>query len=95
MRDQMLNHGLDKPLIDTDTGYFQVTFPGPGENLDRIRVPETRLIVTPAVEAKLNVPLFVLPEWWSPGFSLDLSTAPMLRLSVIAIPLSHRSQQSS
>ena len=54
MRDQMLNHGLDKPLIGTDTGYFQVTFPGPGENLDRIRVPVTRLIVTPAVEAKLN-----------------------------------------
>ena len=42
MRDQMLNHGLDKPLIGTDTGYFQVTFPGPGENLDRIRVPETQ-----------------------------------------------------
>jgi len=54
MRDQMLNHGLDKPLIGTDTGYFQVTFPGPGDNLDRIRVPVTRLIVTPAVEAKLN-----------------------------------------
>ena len=54
MRDQMLNHGLDKPSIGTDTGYFQVTFPGPGDNLDRIRVPVTRLIVTPAVEAKLN-----------------------------------------
>lgn len=54
MRDQMLNHGLDKPLIGTDTGYFQVTFPGPGENLDRILVPETRLLVTPAIEAQLN-----------------------------------------
>jgi ATP-dependent DNA helicase RecG len=54
MRDQMLNHGLDQPLIGTDTGYFQVTFPGPGENLDRIRVPETRLLVTPAIEAQLN-----------------------------------------
>ncbi len=54
MRDQMLNHGLDQPLISTDTGYFQVTFPGPGENLDRIRVPETRLLVTPAIEAQLN-----------------------------------------
>ena len=54
MRDQMLNHGLDQPLLGTDTGYFQVTFPGPGENLDRIRVPETRLIVTPALEAQLN-----------------------------------------
>lgn len=54
MRDQMLNHGLDQPLLGTDTGYFQVIFPGPGENLDRIRVPETRLMVTPAIEARLN-----------------------------------------
>lgn len=54
MRDQMLNHGLDKPLIGTDTGYFQVTFPGPGENLDIIRVPESQLLVTPAIEAQLN-----------------------------------------
>jgi ATP-dependent DNA helicase RecG len=54
MRDQMLNHGLDQPLLDTNTGYFQVTFPGPGDNLDRIRVAETRLLVTPALEAQLN-----------------------------------------
>lgn len=54
MRDQMLNHGLDQPLLGTDTGYFQVSFPGPGENLDRIRVPEARLAVTPAIEARLN-----------------------------------------
>jgi len=54
MRDQMLNHGLDQPLIGTDTGYFQISFPGPGENVDRIRVPETRLTVTPAIEAQLN-----------------------------------------
>ena len=26
MRDQMLDHGLDQPLLGTDTGYFQVTF---------------------------------------------------------------------
>jgi len=38
MRDQMLDHGLEKPLIGTDTGYFQVVFPGPGEDIDRIRV---------------------------------------------------------
>jgi len=50
----MLNHGLDQPLLGTDSGYFQVTFPGPCENLDRIRVPETRLVVTPAIEAQLN-----------------------------------------
>jgi predicted HTH transcriptional regulator len=54
MRDQMLDHGLDQPLIGTDTGYFQVVFPGPGDDLDRIRVPDGRFVVTPAVEAKLN-----------------------------------------
>jgi predicted HTH transcriptional regulator len=54
MRDQMLNHGLDQPLLGTDTGYFQVTFPGPAENLDRIRVPKASLVVTPAIEAQLN-----------------------------------------
>src|SRR3990167_1025673 len=54
MRDQMLDHGLDQPLLGTDTGYFQVTFPGPGDDIDRIQVPETSLLVTPAVEAQLN-----------------------------------------
>ncbi|MCX5819371.1 MAG: helix-turn-helix domain-containing protein [Deltaproteobacteria bacterium] len=54
MRNQMLDHGLDQPLIGTDTGYFQVTFPGPGDNIERLRVPEIQLLVTPSVEAKLN-----------------------------------------
>jgi predicted HTH transcriptional regulator len=54
MRDQMLNHGLDQPVLGTDTGYFQITFPGPGENIERLRVPEKRLLITPAVEAQLN-----------------------------------------
>lgn len=54
MRDQMLNHGLDQPLLGTDTGYFQITFPGPGENVERLRVPEARLVVTPAMEATLT-----------------------------------------
>lgn len=54
MREQMLNHGLDQPLIGADTGYFQVTFPGPGNNIERLRVPEKRLLVTRSVEAQLN-----------------------------------------
>ena len=54
MGDQMLDHGLDRPLIGTDTGYFQITFPGPAEDVERLRVPEQRLLVTPAVEAQLN-----------------------------------------
>lgn len=56
MRDQMLDHGLDTPLLGTDTGYFQVTFPGPADDLDRLRVPATgpSVTVTPAIEARLN-----------------------------------------
>jgi predicted HTH transcriptional regulator len=54
MRDLMLDHGLDQLVIGTDTGYFQVTFPGPGADLDRLRVPAAGLLVTPAVEAQLN-----------------------------------------
>jgi GxxExxY protein len=54
MRDHMLDHGLDQPLIGTDMGYFQVTFLGPGDNIERLRVAEKRLLVTPAVEAQLN-----------------------------------------
>jgi predicted HTH transcriptional regulator len=54
MRDQMLDHGLDQPVLGTDMGYFQVTFPGPGENIERLRVPEKHLLVTPGVEAQLN-----------------------------------------
>ncbi len=54
MRDQMLNHGLDQPLLGADTGYFQVTFPGPADNIERLRAPEGAPLVTPAVEAQLN-----------------------------------------
>lgn len=54
MHDQMLDHGLDPPILGTDMGYFQVIFQGPGENIERLRVPEKRLLVTPSVEAKLN-----------------------------------------
>lgn len=54
MREQMLDHGLDQPVLGSDTGYFQVIFSGPGDDLDRIRVPDARLRVTPAVEAQLN-----------------------------------------
>jgi ATP-dependent DNA helicase RecG len=54
MRDQMLDHGLEQPVLGTDMGYFQITFFGPGENVERLRVPDERLRVTPAVEAQLN-----------------------------------------
>lgn len=56
MREHMLNHGLEQPILGSDTGYFQVTFPGPADNLDRLRVPASvpGMLVTPAVEAQLN-----------------------------------------
>ncbi len=70
MRDQMLDHGLDQPIIGTDTGYFQVTFPGPGENIERIRVPERQLLVTPAVEAQLNDRQRQMARWLAEGQEL-------------------------
>ncbi len=54
MRDLMINHGLEQPTIGTDTGYFQVVFPGPGNNIDRLTVPRAQLVVTPAIELELN-----------------------------------------
>lgn len=54
MRDQMLDHGLDPPILGTEMGYFQVTFAGPAENIERLRVPEKRLLITPSIEALLN-----------------------------------------
>jgi predicted HTH transcriptional regulator len=86
MHDQMLNHGLDQPLLGTDTGYFQVTFPGPGDNIERIRVPEKQLHVTPAIEAQLNdrqkeILAYILAEgsvtnrWCRNSFNVVYNTA--------------------
>ncbi|MDP2401710.1 MAG: ATP-binding protein [Actinomycetota bacterium] len=54
MRDQMVEHGLEAPVLGTDTGYFQVTFMGPGEDIERLRVPERLLGLSPGVEALLS-----------------------------------------
>ena len=56
MRDEMLDHGLDPPRLATDTGFFQVVFPGPGGDMDRLRVPAAAVgqLVPPAVEAQLS-----------------------------------------
>ncbi|HEY3852914.1 MAG TPA: ATP-binding protein [Verrucomicrobiae bacterium] len=56
MNDQMIDHGLDQPRLATDTGYFQVIFPGPGNDLKRLRVAPGRAgkTVPPSVEQQLN-----------------------------------------
>ena len=54
MREQMINHGLNQPIISADSAYFQITFPGPGDRVDILRVSEERLLVTPALEARMN-----------------------------------------
>ncbi|MBX3416186.1 MAG: DUF4062 domain-containing protein [Pirellulaceae bacterium] len=56
MRDEMLNHGLDRPVLGTQDGYFEVTFFGPGDDLERLKVPAnaSRVLIEPAVEAQLN-----------------------------------------
>ncbi|MDO8949984.1 MAG: ATP-binding protein [Actinomycetota bacterium] len=53
MRDRMLDHGLDTPILTTDSGYFQVTLLGPGEDIERLRTPEG-VSVSPAIMASLN-----------------------------------------
>ena len=56
MRDKMIDHGLDQPRLATDTGYFQVIFPGPGDNVKRLRVPTGQAgeIISPSVQEQLN-----------------------------------------
>ncbi|MCK4389303.1 MAG: DUF4062 domain-containing protein [Desulfobacterales bacterium] len=56
MREAMIDHGLDKPEIDSYTGYFQVIFWGPGDDIDKIRVSakDVGQIIPPSIEAKLN-----------------------------------------
>ena len=70
MHDQMLDHGLEPPTLGTDMGYFQVTFRGPGENVERLRVPEKRHLVTPAVEAQLNERQRRMMQWLAEGKEL-------------------------
>jgi predicted HTH transcriptional regulator len=54
MRDQMLRHGLDQPVLATDSGYFQVTFVGPGDDLERIPVPIAPGPISHPFEARLT-----------------------------------------
>lgn len=56
MHEKMIDHGLEQPLLATDTGYFQVIFSGPGDDLKRLRVPAGQIgkTVPPSVEEQLN-----------------------------------------
>lgn len=56
MNNQMKDHGLDEPRLAVESGYFQVVFPGAGENIGRLRMPASAAgrIVTPSVEEQLN-----------------------------------------
>ncbi|NTU58612.1 MAG: DUF4062 domain-containing protein [Chlorobiaceae bacterium] len=55
MQDAMLDHGLDKPVINLSDGEVVLTFPGAGDNLDRIRTTEKAVqSLKPSVEAKLT-----------------------------------------
>ena len=56
MKEAMTTHGLDEPLLSTNSGCFEITFPGPGDELERIRVPDefAKPNIERAIEAKLN-----------------------------------------
>ncbi|MFH1674251.1 MAG: ATP-binding protein [Pseudomonadota bacterium] len=56
MKSAMLDHGLEIPEFDISDGYFQVILKGPGENMDRLRVPASAVqrTIPPSVEEQLN-----------------------------------------
>jgi ATP-dependent DNA helicase RecG len=55
MKAAMLDHGLDVPDYDMIDGYFRVTLNGPGNDLDRLRIPiATPSGIPPAVEEQLS-----------------------------------------
>jgi ATP-dependent DNA helicase RecG len=56
MKDFMLNHGLKKPEIDMEDGYFQIILYGPGENIGNLRIPKEKAteFIKPSVEHRLN-----------------------------------------
>jgi predicted HTH transcriptional regulator len=55
MRDAMLDHGLDAPVLSQADGYFVVTLHGPNGDYERLRLSaDVGGPVTPAIEAQLN-----------------------------------------
>jgi predicted HTH transcriptional regulator len=56
MKDAMADHGLDTPCFLSNSGFFEVILPGPGDNLVRLRVKADSVgqTVTPSIESKLN-----------------------------------------
>jgi predicted HTH transcriptional regulator len=55
MTGAMLDHGLDRPAFALDQGCVVVALPGPGDDLDRIRISkETPTGLTPAQEEALS-----------------------------------------
>lgn len=55
MKTAMLNHGLNAPEYTLTEGYFCVTLKGPGDDLDRLRIPAGASAgLPPAVEEQLN-----------------------------------------
>ena len=56
MRDEMADHGLDSPQFNSNSGFFEVVLPGPGDDLDRLRVKVNSVgqTITPSIETKLN-----------------------------------------
>ncbi len=55
MKAAMLNYGLGEPTYDLTQGYFRGTFIGPGNNLDRLRLPaKASTGIPPAIAEQLT-----------------------------------------
>ena len=56
MRDQMIDHGLEDFLLGEDTGYFQVIFKGPGQDIDKLRISmkSERQTIPPSIVERMS-----------------------------------------
>ena len=56
IKDVMQDHGLDAPIFDCNNGFFEVTLPGPGKNMNRLKVALNNVqdAILPSIQEKLN-----------------------------------------
>jgi predicted HTH transcriptional regulator len=56
MKAEMVDHGLDRPRFGSNSGFLEVVLPGPGDDIDRLRVRAVSVgkLVPPSVETQLN-----------------------------------------
>jgi len=54
MRTAMINHGLEAPEYVFRDGYFTIILKGPGDQMERLRIPSSTGDLPPAIDEQLN-----------------------------------------